>query len=205
MEQTPSWSLESHGSSHKLKKILTPRPRHHVISLLATSETQASLSKTKKKIAHQTYSKTFKYDNLMGRKIICVNLIFFDFEVLYSNWRARRVDLENWSPECQKCLGQFLKIIESPNLDVSAAVDFSQGLASKELKVSSKCAPMFEVLVAKKKFEKSSHLRILWDGCISAPCPVAILIATRQLLCRVAIRDAARHQNMPSCNFAELK
>ena len=33
----------------------------------------------------------------------------------------------------QKCLGQFLKIIESPNLDVSAVVDYSQGLASKQL------------------------------------------------------------------------
>ena len=43
---------------------------------------------------------------------------FFDFEVLYSNWRARRVDLENRSPGRQKYLRQFLKIIESPNLEI---------------------------------------------------------------------------------------
>ena len=30
---------------------------------------------------------------------------FFDFEVLYSNRKARRVDLKNPSPEGQKCLG----------------------------------------------------------------------------------------------------
>ena len=56
-----------------------------------------------------------------------------DFEVLYSNCRTRRVDLENRCPGRQKYLGQFLKIIESPNLDVSAVVDYSQGLASKQL------------------------------------------------------------------------
>ena len=77
-----------------------------------------------------------------------------------SNLRPRRVALENRSPERQKCLRQFLENIESPNLDVSAVVDFSQAFKSRELKVGSKCAPEFKVLRAKKKFEKSLHLRI---------------------------------------------
>ena len=57
--------------------------------------------------------------DLWGRKKTCSSLIFFDFEVLYSNWRARRVDLKNGSPERQKCQAQFWKIIESQNLLVS--------------------------------------------------------------------------------------
>ena len=56
------------------------------------------------------------YNLYLGPKNNLRELDFFDSEVLYSNWRTRRVDLENRSPERQKCLRQFLEIIECPNL-----------------------------------------------------------------------------------------